>query len=447
MIAAYTSQQNSNFSSEALQRAWLPSPNREPTFDRTRTKQETITILRALEGCPGRDRLKRFSHDKLPHSFFVIDNSVLEKLSSSFRNLTTFHIQMDDDCGLEKWRRAWTRLGQLLVAMEHLEDLRFGINGVRTAGLEYSEWELNQEQLQGWYVPLWKVLGEAPWKSLKALRIEGLLLCEQGLVDVIGRHAATLRRLDLKHIGLWQGNFQSLLTKLKPVLKLDRFRIWGSLQSFHSRSKQECWRFRPRIAPEAECWSVGFKKSYMKYEDHMTDHCRNWRITNEKSWRSLIGYMQSPISAPWPLCFADIVRDMLFLSEAYHTETCTDCTSTQDIAKEWDESVTEETPNVEQMADWTEQEIKHDRVVTEELIKAFYDASGFDSQGYDKNGFSTYGEHMENKVMRRCTYSLSIVDMVVRREMLSQIPRYVEAGVAPTTFFPLEYRDYRLFSN
>lgn len=447
MPVAYTSQQNRNFDSETLRLTWLPDPfiESKSRFSGACAKQETITILRALESCPGREKLRHFSHDKLPHSFFVIEKPVLEKLSTSFRNLTTFRIQMEVDCGLEKWRRAWTRLGQLLAVMEHLEDLRFGIDGVQSPKLDYSHWELDQEHLDLWYIPLWKVLGDTRWKSLKALHIEGLLLCEEGLSDVIGRHAATLRSLDLKDIGLWEGNFRDLLKQLKPVLKLDQFRVWGSIQSIHSRNKEECWRFRPRIEPENECWSEAFKKSYIKYEDKMTDFNRDGGITSEEAWNRLVGYMKSPISAPWPLVATDIVRDMLLDAELYHSATCTGCRSTKGIAQQWDDFAQQETPELQQMVEWTAQEIQYDRVLSEEQIKPFYGADGFDSHGNDKNGFDRYGAHMETQYKNGYTYFYSIADMVIRREMLKQIPRYVEAGVAPTFCFPLEKRNYCLF--
>ena len=126
-------------------------------------------------------------------------------------------------------------------------------------------WEESDRPLE-WYVPLWKFIGDYHWLELKSLRLDGLVVCEKGLADFLGRHAKTLRSLELFSIALWHGSFRGLLSGLRSSLKLNNFHIWGILRSFHS--PHEAWKLRPRFNDIPEWWSSEFT-SFM--EGHMRE--------------------------------------------------------------------------------------------------------------------------------------------------------------------------------
>ena len=157
-------------------------------------RKEFKAMLLALQR--SNTKLKHFSHDRPPiavfasYGHFQID---LEELSP-LRLLQTLHLTFHAiDAPHFAFRHG---LARFLRASPGLKDLRFGFTPRDPdAAMDEGPWILanSNEELQKWYVPLWKIIGLYRWKSLVKLRLDGLLVCEIGLRDFITRHAETLR--------------------------------------------------------------------------------------------------------------------------------------------------------------------------------------------------------------------------------------------------------------
>jgi len=149
-------------------------------------------------------------------------------------------------------RAFWKQLGRVLTAISSLKDLSFGFD-FNMGDEDYDEapraaYWFNNGRPQDLYLPLWKLFGNHSWPNLKKLRLQGLVVCEAGLLELCSRHKRTLQALDLHNIALWRGSFISLPPRLKDELSLDSFTVWGNLQSYHKA--MEVWTVELQTPPD-----------------------------------------------------------------------------------------------------------------------------------------------------------------------------------------------------
>jgi hypothetical protein len=158
--------------------------------------------------------------------------SLLRNLASSLQQLTSLRLTIDAQCVPHS--RCWNGLGHLR-SIPNLKSLRFGFAPFDDTAIQYGTWTSAEgEKLAQRYVSLWGMLGDHTWKSLSRLRSDGLLVCEAGLSEFLGRHAVTLRYLDLFELGLWEGSFEGPLASLKAELSLKKFRLCGEIRGHHT---------------------------------------------------------------------------------------------------------------------------------------------------------------------------------------------------------------------
>lgn len=182
--------------------------------------QNTAALLFALQYCPGKAKVKRFTHDYIPLIFFSMGRRRLQNLGFSFQYLTVLHLVAPYDTiaydGTDKkgtlknaWAKAYQGIANVLLSAPNLEDLRFVLDSMRMNwhdnSFEYANWQSRECRLSNMYVTLWKLFGGHTWTKLRKLRIEGFVVCEDGLYDFLARFAPTLKCLELKDIALWQG--------------------------------------------------------------------------------------------------------------------------------------------------------------------------------------------------------------------------------------------------
>lgn len=171
--------------------------------------------------------IKNLYHDSLTVTFFTRADKILESLAQPLQHLTTLRLSFQ--AGSTPHAKFWSGLGCFLKAIPSHETLRFGFAPTTFFDLNISQWQSKPDNDPvDWYVPLWKVFGKHVWPKLRKLRLDGLLVCEQGLFEILNRHSATLRDLELYNLGLWFGSVRSLLSRLRTVLNLTRFHAWGS---------------------------------------------------------------------------------------------------------------------------------------------------------------------------------------------------------------------------
>jgi hypothetical protein len=213
---------SSSFDSKLLMDTWLfgsCNDNFAPAVS------EFVSILISLQGTTL--QLKHLIHDQLPTTFFALDTAQLQRLVAPLQYLQSLHLTFDATEPPEL--RFWEGFGFMLKSIPTLRNLRFGFAPfIIPPSREFNEayWQ-DTNKLKNLYVPLWKVLGCHTWPCLETLRLDGLLLCENGISDILGRHKSTLRNLDLYNMALWQGSFKGLLLNIRETLSLETFHIWG----------------------------------------------------------------------------------------------------------------------------------------------------------------------------------------------------------------------------
>ena len=171
----------------------------------------------------------------------------LTHLAKPLRNLVNlrlnFYIEKDNAAPFVKF---WSGLGHFLKSIPKLKVLRFGFD--KEMSCQEPQWitgyqRPSRRDANMYYVPLWKILGEHTWTALETLRLDGLLVCESGLTQLLVRHARTLQHLELVDNGLWSGSYRGLLGSLKEHLKLESFRISGFAQALHTEF--DAWVLAP----------------------------------------------------------------------------------------------------------------------------------------------------------------------------------------------------------
>jgi hypothetical protein len=226
------------FESELLFAVWLKGCGKDGF---KRAIGELTTLLEALDATKG--QLKYFTHDKLPATFFAQAPQTLKELAKPFQYLQTLHLTFDaTEVPVVGF---WKGLGDFLTSIPRLQDLRMGFIVPDTGVIEPNNWK-RTETVHLWYLPLWKLFGDYFWKDLKSLRLDGLVLCELGLKQLVEKHP-TLGTLELHNIGLWAGTFTGLLSSLREMGFLKKFIASGHLRAFHAQ--YEAWNFHRGVDP------------------------------------------------------------------------------------------------------------------------------------------------------------------------------------------------------
>ncbi|KAI9052055.1 hypothetical protein LZ554_004308 [Drepanopeziza brunnea f. sp. 'monogermtubi'] len=198
--------------------------------------QEFLAILKALSAMP-ECKLETLIHDQIPVTLFNDQGTLFRKIpAESFKHLVILELGLE--ATMSPRRSVWRGLGPLLKSAIHLKELKFGFDPFDRYTKVAPVWSMNKEEPKNWYLPLWKLLDSHTWPGLRSLCLDGLLVCETGLIDLLARHASTLRTLNLNTIGLWEGSYRGLLTQIRSTLQLTDFQIYGRLRAFHSPDEQ-----------------------------------------------------------------------------------------------------------------------------------------------------------------------------------------------------------------
>ncbi|KUJ06804.1 uncharacterized protein LY89DRAFT_743441 [Mollisia scopiformis] len=376
---------DTNSSSQLLKKSWCCVPASPTSVNFCRAPKDLFTFLAALASTTL--SIKTLYHDRLPVTFFARGDKILAKLAEPLKHLTTLRLTFDaSDIPHMKF---WASLGHFLKAIPNLAVLRFGFS--TNLYNPSVQWYLESyERLAGWYVPLWKMFGNHTWPRLRELRLDGLLVCEDGLFEFMNRHAQTLQVLKLFNLALWSGGMQSLFNRLRASLKLKRFRAWGELNAIHS--PHEHWRILSTYdseddstSPEmtafvAEIWRTAaavLKQSGDCSQDSAYDRLQEFMVSQN-------------LQRAWPLDNWDLVDE--------------------DVKKP--------------LKGWIDFEVQELSGIGEDLFTKLYDEFGFDIDGFDKDGYDEDGDHYAEDV----TDSHLITHFAARREILEEllraIPRY-----------------------
>ncbi|CAG8954697.1 hypothetical protein HYFRA_00004619 [Hymenoscyphus fraxineus] len=373
-------------------------------------------------------KLKHLSHDMLPATFFGRPISELKPLVEPLRCLQTLHLTFD--ATEPPIAQFWKSLGFFLTSAPQLRNIRFGFDPV---GQIYEEgiWcaretgpeniDFNKENApEKWYAPLWKVLGDYTWAHLEHLRLDGMLLCEKGILSLLYRHSTTLRTLELHQIGLWFGSFESLLLEIRNKLSLTGFGISGHCEALHATN--ESWDF-PRIYdPYREIWSPVFASwvQQWEFENFGTDFANSNPVDDslgEKMRNFIFGDL-------WPIMGHHTRKSCTdFPGCVLHTEECfKSCWSDTEqlIDQKWDTDFFVD-------PDWEDPFVNEGTEAGHDSTSYYYD--GFDDDDFDVHGYNEGGEHyLDDIVTDEEYFQGKTTSARVRRELeasiVHRIPRF-----------------------
>ncbi|KAL2060733.1 hypothetical protein VTL71DRAFT_9374 [Oculimacula yallundae] len=368
-----------------------------------------------------KDQLKALTHDKLPVTFFAQDQATLTRLTHPFQYLTTLHLTMG--ATETPMISFWEGLGYVLRSTENLVNLRFGFHPVEKRARIDEVWYLSQYPDE-WYLPLWKLLATYTWRRLKYLCLDGLLVCEVGLIELIERHASTLRHLHLCQVGLWEGSFQSSLTWIRDNTDLDSFEISSHTRAFHA--PYEHWRLSPISDPcPSPCPSglLAYTKRGFKMDN------MNIPFVRIDAGVELSDFVLR--NGSWPLRWADMFSDCSDYSLSIHSPFCDSCVmSREEIDEKW-----KRYKDFEELEGWESSEYVHlvpglDFQPDDDVCEV-YDEDGFDEEGFDRQGFDAHGLHYSDPILspedgRILGGRLTELKKDLLGEIRRNIPRYNE---------------------
>ncbi|KAF8861669.1 hypothetical protein BDZ45DRAFT_687477 [Acephala macrosclerotiorum] len=393
--------------------AWLQGTETE--FSK-RVNTEFKTLLLALRSSSL--VIKSLSHDGLPVSFFVHEEQVLKKLTFPLRHLISLRLTFD--ASEAPHAKFWHLLGQFLTSIPNLESLRFGFAPLLVGVPDAATWGHSAEHVKDvWYAPLWRLLGSHTWQRLRKLRLDGLLLCEGGLMDLLARHQITLEQLEPNNVGLWSGSFQSLLTGMKNTLTLKNLSIWGFARAMHSA--RDHWILFKPLDLSAETWSDPLKSCVIRAWDDLADIGKRMDIATPLDIADrLESFVLYKSPSPWPLSPTETL--MPVLDPSAHSELCENCyLSITDVDADWDDL------NVP-LGDWQDFNTHDAPGFREDEIEDFYLANGFDEDGFDRNGFDMNGVHFDTIHEDYQGVAHPMSEAKARRTilegLLQEIPRY-----------------------
>ncbi|KUJ06813.1 uncharacterized protein LY89DRAFT_790197 [Mollisia scopiformis] len=400
-----------------------------------KTVQELDAIFQALKKSP--HTINHFSHDELPVSFFMKSSEHILQITAPLSQLATLHLSFD--ATLAPHASFWKGLGTCLQTIPGLQNLRFGFAPFPTGHINQVGWRGGPDRLTGqWYAPLWKILGNYTWKNLKTLRLDGMVLCETGLIQLFERHSNTLRSVELHNIGLWQGSFQVVFSYLR-TLSLKAFKVRGYCEGLHHKSER--WRFGLHFDCLDPRWSWKFREHIMLREEDMNDtgwHNTQWPEDGSDGFEPRSkGGVRTKLErfvlgtdlghGEWPLDDSDSLMESEW---NIHNVNCGDCVRTNDqIDKQWDEQLA---IPLSKNRDWTATNASVPGV-GEPRIVGFYDKkNGYDEFGFDRRGRDSTGDLMIKGFQRVFSWSGITVEgpwlhRLMREGILCRIPRYSKA--------------------
>ncbi|PVH83966.1 hypothetical protein DL98DRAFT_652046 [Cadophora sp. DSE1049] len=377
-----------------------------------RANEEFAVVLAAIDVCMG-DRLTSLSHDELPVTFFTQYSSIMVDFTQSLQYLGILHLTFDaTEPPLISF---WKGFGVVLRSASRLVDLRFGFNPLARWAAVEGAWCFSEEP-ENWYLPLWKLLGRFTFRQLKRLRLDGLLLCETGLVELLMRHRGILQHLHLHHTGLWEGSFRNLLSSLRDGITLRSFDISGHTQAFHAW--HEHWRIKPAKSPipdpcptgmryytirEYQAFAINPPFSYDGISDHLNQFVllhKDWKLGKEHAHTE-------PDDEP-------------------HSPDCEGCWSIDrdEINKEWDAS------GEENLDTWEESVYNYlvpgeDCQPDDDVCEA-YGEDGYDDDGFNRFGFHESGHHYTNPLIQPDDGSIADGAFVaLKKELIKEIKRNI----------------------
>ncbi|KAK0119482.1 hypothetical protein ONS95_010929 [Cadophora gregata] len=365
--SVYITRRSPRIHSRMLLQAW--SLCRQADYFR-RAESEFEVLLNALERSG--ITLKHLSHDQLPVTFFKRDFQDVERFMKPLEGLQCLHITFD---ATEPPRKAfWVGLGQFLQSLPRLMDLRFGFFPICDMFRNGRSWQ-SCDDMTTWYVPLWKILGTFTWKKLKSLRMDGMVFCEAGLLELLERHASTLNTLELSNIGFRYGNFKRFFVWLKSLLRLRTFSVWGYIQAYQCR--QQKWMIRPRIFPGDKAWDTRATGFYQDFFLIFT----NLHGAQEYPKGLLSEALQAFVlqQGPWPAQFS------LPMPELDSRGLSAGISDRATINRIWDE--------LQDGIDDIKWELgrEDDVDIHGEEILEYYDSDGYDVHGFDIDGYNRAG--------------------------------------------------------
>ncbi|PMD35777.1 hypothetical protein L207DRAFT_586815 [Hyaloscypha variabilis F] len=406
------------FTNKMLLDAWMSGSHRQ---NLKRASKEFVTLLMALHRTS--TQVHHLAHDQLPINFFSLKETLLTKLTSSLQHLTTLRLTIDAHSAPHP--RCWNGLGKFLCSIPGLKNLRFGFAPFDVGLTDQGTWLHAEDNLAQWYVPLWKMLEEHTWRHLSHLRLDGLMVCEIGLSELLVRHAPTLQCLDLFNLALWSGSFEGLLSSLRSELKLKNFRLWGVVRGFHT--PYDAWRLQPTINLDDEVWSPELKAHAMQKASILTDVWKRFHeLSSPDISRRLDLFMTPGLSWPWPLHASDALERLIRPPHfrGIHTDQCQqDCVrSVAEINQAWDEGIQRT------LHGWTDGSAPETEGIGEAKIITIYDENGFDDGGFNEDGFNEdmvyFMDIYEDWQGAKDPISRYACERMMRESILSQIPRY-----------------------
>jgi hypothetical protein len=364
---------SSSFRSYALLTAWSQG-GWNTQFKRI--NREFSVILEAIQAVSPRLRPKDLRHDELPVTFFAIKPEILEIHTRPFAHLQTLHLTVKAT-DQAPTKTLWERIGTVLKSAANLKDLRFGFDNEYVGGVG-GTWD-SVDAPDEWYLPLWRVWGSHVWPHLTSIRLDGLLVCEFGLVDDLTRHKA-LYNVQLYSVGLSYGSYRELLSQLRTKLVLREFGLWGRLNAFHS--PEESWFLPPAMEMNTTPHpGSSFYKDWRKvaYSAGQMYHLRM------KAAAELRDFVLR--GGEWPMKASDVTLGL----EDDQVLKCdeTDCEKLDTINKTWDDLDEAFSGWEKSLYDYETDEGPAD---IEDVMQIF-DDNGFDTNGFDRNGLDECGVH------------------------------------------------------
>ncbi|KAG4441346.1 hypothetical protein IFR05_003160 [Cadophora sp. M221] len=335
-----------------------------------RSIAEFHSLLLALAS--SRSWISTLSHDQLPVTFFAADTDVLKSLTVPLQGLRYLHLTFD---ATEPPRKVfWAGLGNFLSSILNLQELNLGFSPVFGKHKNGGSWEKCDDILD-WYVPLWKVFNSCTWKNMKAIGLSRMVFCEAGLLGFLGKHAATLRSLELANIGLWQGSFRRILLKLKSTLALSSFKFWGHFKSFDTPGDE--WRLRPDSYPCQAAWREATAIMLGAVLDSPSYSDDGFNAENAKGLASKQVEEFMVKGRAWPVELGELPSDSDVKDQPAFDRVRID--------QSWDDRSAGENKDRWELG-WDDDVDANGNEIIEEYDVDGYDVYGFNIDGYDRTG-------------------------------------------------------------
>lgn len=347
--------------------------------------------------------ISHFSHDKVPVTFFV-DQPSTRTFVEAARNLHTLHLSFD---AREKPVAVfWARFASAISSCTELKDLRFGFQNYDNTKdwtnaafpsrgdriLKVKVGYMLDTSIQESYIPLWRIFKRNTWPKLEKLQLDGLAVCESGLIHLISGHP-TIRSLVLCQIALAHGTWKSFLTTLKNNMTLDEFLIYGRNVSVHgtdSRGALEAWR----MCPPKGAWKLSAVRdapgteAFLKSWEGRNDGCSLLSdfVLGKSKWPETLFDEEDHVPKAEPRSASQRRHHCCIWNQ---DGTCSpDFDRLNDL---WDWEIATGVPE-----NWEKVEYMHRLPSDLTKIGPTFDEIGWDANGYDIFGYDEFGDHFSD---------------------------------------------------